>query len=61
MLYIQIIAVCIEIHAEHMNAVCGPNVECQVLNAVLLRHLTAFFRPSSRTVMKLHDTDFLVW
>jgi len=27
MLYIKIIAVCIDIHAENMNAVCGPNVE----------------------------------
>jgi len=25
--YIKTIAVCIEIHAEHTNAVCGPNVE----------------------------------
>jgi len=28
MLYREIIAVCSEIHTEHINALCGQNVEC---------------------------------
>ena len=30
MLYTEIIAVCSEIHAKHINALCGQNVELYV-------------------------------
>jgi hypothetical protein len=28
MLYREIIAICSEIHTEHINTLCGQNVEC---------------------------------
>jgi len=37
MLYMEIIAVCSEIHTKHMNTVCGPNVEW--LNIKLVVHI----------------------
>jgi hypothetical protein len=30
--YGEIIAVCSEIHAKHVNTLCGQNVECLMLN-----------------------------
>jgi len=37
MLYMEIIAVCSEIHTKHFNRVCGQNVE--LLNVNLLVHI----------------------
>ena len=37
MLYKEIIAVCSEIHTEHINTVCGQNVE--LLNVKLAVHI----------------------
>ena len=37
MLYREIIAVCSEIHTEHINTVCGQNVE--LLNVKLAVHI----------------------
>ena len=37
MLYREIMAVCPEIHTEHINTVCGQNVE--LLNAKLVVHI----------------------
>jgi hypothetical protein len=36
MLYMEIIAVCSEIHAKHINTLCGQNVE--LLNVKLAVH-----------------------
>jgi hypothetical protein len=35
MLYTEIIAVCSEIHIEHVNTLCGQNVEFMTLNLVI--------------------------
>ena len=32
MLYREIIAVCFQIHTEHINTLCGQNVELWMLN-----------------------------
>ena len=37
MLYREIIAVCSEIHAKHINTLCGQNVE--LLNVKLVVHI----------------------
>jgi len=37
MLYREIIAVCSQIHTEHINRVCGQNVE--LLNVKLVVHI----------------------
>jgi len=37
MLYREIMAVCSEIHTEHINTVCGHNVE--LLNVKLVVHI----------------------
>ena len=37
MLYREIMAVCSQIHAKHINTVCGQNVE--LLNVELLVHI----------------------
>jgi len=37
MLYMEIIAVCSEIHTEHTNTLCGQNVE--LLNVKLAVHI----------------------
>jgi hypothetical protein len=37
MLYREIIAVCSEIHAEHLNTPCGQNVD--LLNVKLVVHI----------------------
>ena len=37
MVYREIIAVCSEIHAKHINALCGQNVE--LLNVKLALHI----------------------
>ena len=34
MLYIEIIAVCSQIHTKHINTLCGQNVECRTYRAV---------------------------
>ena len=34
MLYSEIIAVCSQIHTEHINTLCGQNVECRTHRAV---------------------------
>jgi hypothetical protein len=34
MLYIEIIAVCSQIHTEHINTLCGQNVECRTYRAI---------------------------
>ena len=34
MLYSEIIAVCSQIHTEHINTLCGQNVECRTYRAV---------------------------
>jgi len=34
MLYSGIIAVCSQIHTEHINTLCGLNVECRTYRAV---------------------------
>ena len=37
MLYKEIIAVCSHIHTQHINALCGQNVE--LLNVKLVEHI----------------------
>jgi len=37
MLYMEIIAVCSEVHKKHINALCGQNVE--LLNVKLVVHM----------------------
>jgi hypothetical protein len=37
MLYREVIAVCSEIHAKHINTLCGQNVE--LLNVILVVHI----------------------
>jgi len=37
MVYIEIIAVCSEIHTEHINTLCGQNVE--LFNVSLVVHI----------------------
>jgi len=37
MLYMEIIAVCSQIHTEHINTLCGRNVE--MLNVKLVVHI----------------------
>ena len=39
MLYSEIIAVCSEIHTEHINTLCGKNVECRMYRAVITLRL----------------------
>jgi hypothetical protein len=34
MLYSEIIAFCSQIHTEHINTLCGQNVECRTYHAV---------------------------
>jgi hypothetical protein len=40
MLYREIIAVCSEIHTEHINTVCGQNVELLIVT-LMVRIVTA--------------------
>ena len=37
MLYREVIAICFEIHTEHINTLCGQNVE--LLNVKLVVHI----------------------
>jgi hypothetical protein len=41
MLYREIIVVCSQIHAKHINTLCGQNVEFWVLNLVVHMLTTA--------------------
>jgi len=40
MLYIEIIAVCSQIHTKHINALCGKNVELLYVKLVVHRVTT---------------------
>jgi hypothetical protein len=40
MLYREIIAVCSEIHTEHINTLCGQNLEFLMLNLVVRTVIT---------------------
>ena len=42
MLYMEIIAVCSQIHTKHINTVCGQNVE--LLSIKLLVHIVTALR-----------------
>jgi hypothetical protein len=62
MLYREIIAVCSEIHTEHINTLCGQNVE--LLNVKLVVHIVTTGLYSVNTVEGCHmhpcshtDTD----
>ena len=47
MLYREIIAICSQIHARHINTLCGQNVE--LLNVTLVVHImtTGLYRVKS--------------
>ena len=50
MLYREVIAVCYEIHAKHINALCRQNVDCFNL---LAPELLLFFLILARPVCKM--------
>ena len=51
MLYREIIAVCSQIHTEHINTLCGQNV--QFVNVKLAVHVVNLSRVEDRSVQKL--------
>jgi len=49
MLYMEIIAVCSQIHTMHINTVCGQNI--QLLNVKLVVHIVTTGLQSVKSVL----------
>jgi hypothetical protein len=60
MLYREIIAVCSEIHTEHINTLCGQNIEFLMLNLVVSKVTTGLEKGYVRIVCSVEEGLLLI-